>query len=183
MGLDDITKRKKAILGFLYANSMEPMDKIHLMKEVFWLSGSSAAYKELIENYGAYDYGPDDQELEADVDELIAFGYVEQIPDKEKKYKLTKEGNDIIQKLFSDDELIDYETIKQTMNKLNFEELLYLVYKKFPEFAVNSVAKGVLHKEKEIIPRLISKGAISQAYAAKLLKISIQDVQRLYGRC
>ncbi|OIO21824.1 hypothetical protein COV61_02720 [Candidatus Micrarchaeota archaeon CG11_big_fil_rev_8_21_14_0_20_47_5] len=183
MGLDDITKRKKAILGFLYANSMEPVDKIHLMKEVFWLSGNTNDYKELIENYGAYDYGPDDQELEADVDELIAFGYAEQISDKEKKYKLTNDGKNIIPKLLSDDELIVYETIKQTMNKLNFEELLYLVYKRFPEFAVNSVAKNVLRKEKEMIPKLIAKGAISQAYAAKLLKLSIQDVQRLYSRC
>jgi len=183
MGLDDITKRKKAILGFLYANAMEPVDKIHMMKEVFWLSGSAADYKELVENFGAYDYGPDDQELEPDIDELIAFGYVEQLPDKEKKYKLTKDGKDIISKLFSDDELVNFETVKQTMNKLNFEELLYLVYKRYPDYAINSVAKNVLHKEKYIIPRLIEKGAISRAYAAKLLGITIQEAQRLYGRC
>ena len=179
MGVEDVTQRKKAIMGFLYANDAEPVDKIHLMKEVFWLSGQSATFSELIENYGPYDYGPDDQELEADVEELVSFGYVDILNEKEKQYAISTEGKKIIKDLFGEKELLVFETIKQTLNRLTFEELLFLVYKRFPEFAVNSVAKNVLKKERQIIPRLISKGAISQAYAAKILGISIQEVQHL----
>ena len=184
MSLEDITQRRKAILGFLYASSQEPVDKIHLMKEVFWLSEHSDEFKQLLENFGPYDFGPDDQDLEADVEDLIAFGYVDLVESREKKYRLTDDGSKIIKKIFNEQELLRFESIKQTLNKLNFEELLFLVYKKFPDYAVNSVAKSVLHKENEIISRLISKGAISQAYAAKLLGVTIQEVQRIgKSRC
>lgn len=175
----DIDKRKKAILGFLYANSLEPADKIHIMKEVFWLGSQIKDYADLLENYGAYDYGPDDQELEFDIEDLIAFGYVEPGDEKHKLYRLTSAGRELTKNLFSDKEIIAFETIKETLNKLNFEELLYLVYRKFPEFAANSKAKNVLGKERELLPRIISKGAISKSYAAQLLGISITELEKI----
>jgi len=129
-----------------------PLDRIRLMKILFLIQRRS---KNAIKDYFVFEpyfYGPCSFELYTELRDLLDKGFISQSPhpiQEKANYYLTTEGKrkaeDMINK--TEDkirELID-STVEELAN-LKFYELLKKIYQEAPEFAVNSVVKGVMNK-------------------------------------
>lgn len=129
----------------------KPLDRIHIMKSLFLVWYRSE--KKDIEDYFHFEpylYGPYSLEVYSELRNLLAHGLVVQPPHAMQQwanYHLTEQGRtkaeEAVKKI--DPAFIALvESIVGEVSHLGFFELLEKVYREAPEFAVNSVIKGVI---------------------------------------
>lgn len=146
----DTTERQKVLMTFLGASDQE-LDPIRIMKGMFVLASESpvtwlsrdARYK-----FEPYHYGPCSFEVYRDLDLLVHLGYLcaREAPGQSwKYYSLTSKGQVVrrtVAKSF-DPKLVDFiSRVRDFVGSLSFRDLLSVIYRKYPEFAVNSVFKS-----------------------------------------
>ena len=126
------------------------LDRIRIMKSLFliWLRS-----KKNIQDYYHFEpylYGPCSFEVYSELRNLLAHGLVTQSPHPIQQwanYYLTEEGHAESQSVVKRADANAIALIEKTaeeISHLGFSELLRMVYQEAPEFAVNSVLKGVL---------------------------------------
>jgi len=164
-GLD--SPARALLLLVLSAKNSEPMSRLHFQKTILY-------YERMQEqkdvDFSYFHYGGVSYELQENLESLIEYGLVKKIG---TKYTLTDEGEKTVALLR---EKCDKESLrkllfaKQQLNDLPDRELLYLMYKLFPDTQVNSREFENLEKDKEtIIPRLFLKGRITAHMASEWL--------------
>jgi len=164
-GLD--SPARALLLLVLSAKNSEPMSRLHFQKTILY-------YERMQEqkdvDFSYFHYGGVSYELQENLESLIEYGLVKKIG---TKYTLTDEGEKTVALLR---EKCDKESLrkllfaKQQLNDLPDRELLYLMYKLFPDTQVNSKEFENLEKDKEtIIPRLFLKSRITAHMASKWL--------------
>ncbi len=145
-----ITLRQKTLILFLAAGNEDKIDPIRIMKGLFlfakktpddWLS-TDARYE-----FVPYSYGPCSFQIYSDIDGLISRGLVseEQIQDQSwKYYSVTDKGREIAQesrKEIHSDAVGFLERIREFVSSVSFRNLLAVIYREYPDYAVNSVFK------------------------------------------
>ena len=127
-----------------------PLDRIRIMKSLFLIWLRSKRNIEDYYHFEPYLYGPCSFRVYSELRNLLAHGLVTQSPHPVQQwanYYLTAEGhaqsNEAVKKVNPDTlELI--ESTLEEVSHLSFSDLLRRVYNQAPEFAVNSVLKGVV---------------------------------------
>jgi hypothetical protein len=145
-----LNRRQKILLLFLGADSLKSIDPIRIMKGLFvFTMEAPETWIALDERYQfvAYDYGPCSFEIYSDLDLLQSQGYVQshELPGKSWcLYSLTSDGMIYAQnaaKEFSESTNSYLAKIRQFVSQCGFRQLLEVIYRKYPSFAVNSVFK------------------------------------------
>ena len=127
-----------------------PLDRIHIMKTLFliWhrLGKKITDYFEFV----PYLYGPCSFEVYSVLEGLQADGFIIQPPYPKPQwvnYYLTERGKKEAEesaKTALPETVRFIETVVAETSKLSFHELLRKVYSEAPDFAVNSIFKGVM---------------------------------------
>ena len=127
-----------------------PLDRIRIMKSLFliWLRS-----KKNIQDYYHFEpylYGPCSFGVYSELRNLFVRGLVTQSPHPVQQwanYYLTAEGHakstEAVKKANADTVALIERTVEE-VSHLSFSNLLRKVYNEAPEFAVNSVLKGVV---------------------------------------
>lgn len=143
-----ITKRD----WILIVLQKKPLDRIHIMKALFLIGHRS---KKKIADYFIFEpylYGPCSLEVYSELRGLLASGLIVQPAHALEtwgNYHLTEEGAAKAQEAFSkaDSETAAFiNSILDEIANLSFFDLLKKVYEEAPEFAVNSVIRGVIKR-------------------------------------
>lgn len=142
--------RQKTLLVFLSRGELQELDPIRIMKGLFlftmeapdkWLS-SDDRYK-----FVPFDYGPCSFQIYSDLDQLKEYGYIRsrEMPGRSwNYYSLTSEGAKLAKDLASDMHpgIIGYlQALRDFVSSLPFRQLLAVIYRRYPKYAVNSVFK------------------------------------------
>lgn len=143
------TSKSKWILVILRRKSL---DRIHIMKVLFLIWYRS---REEIKDYFQFEpylYGPYSLEVYSELRNLQEHGFIIQPPSPIQQwtnYYLTIQGSieaeKSLKKFNSDTITLIDKTVGEISN-LGFFELLQKIYKEAPEYAVNSILKGVVKK-------------------------------------
>lgn len=127
-----------------------PLDRIRLMKALFLLWYRSNKHIPEYFDFQPYLYGPCSFEVYSVLDEISKQGLVVQPPHPVHQwanYYLTERGRaaakEAAQKV-DPDTAMKIEQVAQEVSRLGFYELLKKVYNEAPEFAVNSVLRGLI---------------------------------------
>lgn len=170
-GLD--SPARALLILVLSAKNGEPMSKLHFQKALLYFERMQK--KKDIE-FSDFHYGGVSYELQENLEDLEEYGLVNRVGNK---YLLTEEGENITRELVSQ---YDKEALrklvfaKQQLNDLPDKELLYLMYRLFPDTQANSTEYERLEREKRtLIRRLFVKGRITAYMAAEWLAISEAD--------
>jgi len=141
-----LTKRDWILLLLRQA----PLDRIHIMKALFliWhrLGRKISNYFE----FEPYLYGPCSFEVYSVLDSLEAFGFIVQPPHPTPQwvdYYLTEKGKKEVEeaiKKVPSDTISLIKTVATEVAQLSFYELLRKVYAEAPDFARNSMFRGVV---------------------------------------
>jgi len=127
-----------------------PLDRIHIMKALFLIWHRSGRNIPNYFNFEPYLYGPCSFEVYSILDSLESNGLIIQplypIPQWVNFYLTEKGRNEVkeINKKFSTKELKLIEELVKEISKLEFYELLKKVYSEAPDFAINSMFRGVI---------------------------------------
>ena len=138
--------KAKWILAIL---EIAPLDRIRIMKALFLLWRRAREIRGFFQ-FEPYLYGPCSFEVYAVLEKLEEEGLIVQLPHpipQWAKYHLTERGRDQANRAVEeiDRELRhQLEEITREVSRLSFYDLLKRVYDEAPEFAENSVLKGVL---------------------------------------
>jgi len=134
----------------LLALRRTPLDRIHIMKTLFLIwhrSGRKIAdYFEFV----PYLYGPCSFEVYSALESLQADGLIVQPPHPTPQwvnYYLTERGKKKAEEVTnraSPETLRFIETVAEEISQLGFNELLRKVYTEAPDFAINSMFRGVI---------------------------------------
>jgi uncharacterized protein YwgA len=149
------------------------MDIVHIQKTVRFFQYLSERNDI---DYSNFNYGAVSEELEDNLESLQEYGYVEE---HNGTYALTEEGKACIKdvaSLFSKEDLRKLMFAKKQLGDLEFEELLFFMYKVLPETTENSTVYSQLLKKR--IPLTISlfeKGVINAETAAKWLNMTEKE--------
>lgn len=134
-------ERRDWLLLFLSLDSSKALDPIRIMKGLFLSSmedGISLGY-----TFEPYHYGPCSFDVYKDLDQLVADGLVRGIPVPGQTwnlYTLTPSGASRAGRLeVPSSDIQKLSSQKTRVTTLPFLELLQFVYRKYPQFAKNSV--------------------------------------------
>ena len=131
---------------------IRPLDRIRLMKALFLTWKRSGGNIPGFFQFEPYLYGPCSFELYRVLRELEEKGLIVQPPhpiQQWAKYYLTERGKEKADSMSRHIDTKILERLKQAVDEvadLDFYKLLAKVYKEAPEFAINSVVKGILDK-------------------------------------
>lgn len=159
-------------------NNIKEMDVLHINKVIRYYEYLTQTSDVIFTNFklGAVSY-----ELEESIEILEELGMIEMV--KKNTYNLTSIGEDAVNELLrkmDNSNLLKMEFSKKILNDLNFEEVLYFMYKVLPETQVNSIQFDRLEKKKtKIIKSLFHKGKISEKIASKWLESLDVDLKQL----
>jgi len=127
-----------------------PMDRIHIMKALFLIWHRKNRNLPNYFEFVPYLYGPCSFEVYSMLENLQSTGFIVQPPHPVPQwvnYYLTakgkKEAEEVSEKVSQQTLEIIKGVVKEISN-LNFFELLQKVYKEAPDFANNSIFKGVI---------------------------------------
>lgn len=132
----------------LLALRQTPLDRIHIMKTLFLIWHRLGRKIPDYFQFEPYLYGPCSFEVYTALENLQEDGYIVQPPHLAPQwvnYYLTKKGKKEVEeaaKRVSSDVLKVIEEVAEEVFQLNFYELLKVVYKEAPDFAVNSMFRG-----------------------------------------
>ena len=125
-----------------------PIDPLRLMKTLFVFHQQLGADLVAPDFYAfePYSYGPFAREIYPDLDQLEYEGLIEPVANPGRtwpRYRATTRGANATAALKSDaawmgDYLLD---VRDWAMSMSFRDLLYSVYKQWPEYATNSVAR------------------------------------------
>lgn len=144
----NLTPRQRALLVFIGDAGPNDLDPVRIMKGMFliaretppdWLP-SEARYQ-----FMPYNYGPYSSAIYADLDELERLGYVR--PERAlgqhwKHYWLTPRGREmaVASAATLGRDVVRYiNSVRGFVTRLSFRDLLTAVYRRYPDYAVNSV--------------------------------------------
>lgn len=134
----------------LLALRQAPLDRIHIMKALFLVWHKSGRKIKDYFEFVPYLYGPCSFEVYSELEKLKAEGFIVQplhpMP-QWANYYLTEKGKkdaDESVKKVSPNTLRLLKEVSEEVSRLSFYELLKIVYKEAPDFAVNSMFRGVL---------------------------------------
>jgi len=141
--------KQKILLKYLEIpiDNEESIDPIRIMKGLFIFS--QEAKKDWLKNgfyeFVPYNFGPCSFEIYSDLRLLKKSGLLK-VEFKEgqhwKYYSLTKKGKNVCNKIALDKEAYVFlEEIKNFVVKTPFSLLLKAIYKKYPDYAINSIFK------------------------------------------
>lgn len=142
----DLTKNDWVLL-ILRQN---PLDRIHIMKALFLIWHRSGRNIKNYFEFVPYLYGPCSFEVYSVLENLQANGFIVQPPHSMPQwvnYYLTDRGKKEVEEAEkrASFEIIRFiETIAKEVSQLSFYELLQRVYAEAPDFAVNSMFRGVI---------------------------------------
>ncbi len=133
----------------LIALRQTPLDRIHIMKMLFLIWHRSG--RKLLDyfEFVPYLYGPCSFEVYSILDRLQAEGYIVQPPHPMPQwvnYYLTEKARreaDVIAKTGPLEIVRFIEEVAKEVSQLDFSELLRKVYAEAPDFAANSIFRGV----------------------------------------
>lgn len=143
-----LTPRQETLLVFLGSDGEQRLDPIRIQKGLFLLTMETPEEWLPLEaryNFEPYNYGPYSAEIYQDLDQLVRYGYVEdiEIPGRSwKYYALTPMGLEMVQHVIeaTDSRMAEYAArLREYVRKLSFSKLLTRVYERYPDYAVNSV--------------------------------------------
>jgi len=143
-----MTLTKKDWLLLLLKQS--PLDRIHIMKALFLVWHRSRRKIEDYFEFEPYLYGPCSFEVYTVLDNLEGNSYIVQPPHPIPRwvnYYLTERGKKEAEeatKRASSEILRFIESVVKEVSQLSFYELIRKVYAEAPDFAVNSMFKGVI---------------------------------------
>ncbi len=141
----DMTKKDWVLLVL----KQNPMDRIHIMKSLFLIWHRSERKLSDYFYFEPYLYGPCSFEVYSELENLSDDGLIIQPPYQKSRwvhYYLTEKGKRetvLAEKKASPILLKIVDNIKQDISQLNFHDLLREIYQEAPDFAVNSMFKGV----------------------------------------
>lgn len=139
--------RQTWLLLFLGADGCEhDTDQVRVMKGLFLLSQTDGHPAREVYEFEPYDYGPFDGRIYRDLEALRLDGLVRviQAGGSRKVYRLTEEGRRRFEELRAmtrEEETEPVVEAKRRVTSMDFDALLADIYRRFPEFAVNSVAR------------------------------------------
>lgn len=134
----------------LLALRQTPLDRIHIMKTLFLIWHRSERKITDFFEFKPYLYGPCSFEVYSVLESLEADGYIVQPPHPMPQwvnYYLTERGKKEAveaEERISHDILRLIKEIVNEVSQLGFHELLRKVYAEAPDFAVNSMFRGVM---------------------------------------
>jgi hypothetical protein len=170
-GLD--SPARALLILVLSIKDREPMSKLHFQKAILYFERMQ---KQQDIDFSDFHYGGVSYELQENLEALEEYGLIDRVGNK---YMLTEEGEKTARELIKQ---YDKETLrklvfaKQQLNDLPDKELLYLMYKLFPDTQANSTEYKKLEEEKQtLIRKLFCKGRITAHMAAEWLAISEKD--------
>lgn len=141
----ELSKKDWILLGL----RQTPIDRIHLMKALFLIWHRSGRKIADYFEFEPYLYGPCSFEVYSILEKLLVDGFVVQPPHTKfqyVKYHLTEKGKkeveEISKKVSSD--IFRLIEVFNEVSRLDFYMLLRRVYNEAPDFAVNSMFKGVV---------------------------------------
>ncbi|MCY3749327.1 MAG: hypothetical protein OXG64_08535 [Chloroflexi bacterium] len=125
-----------------------PIDPMRLMKTLFVFREQLGTYLEAPDFYAfePYRFGPFAREIYPDLDQLEYEGLIEPVANPGRtwpRYRLTVQGAEAAAALESDagwmgNHLFD---VRDWAMSMSFRDLLYSVYKQWPDYATNSIAR------------------------------------------
>jgi len=127
-----------------------PLDRIHIMKTLFLIWHRSGRKFADYFKFEPYLYGPCSFEVYSVLGNLQTSGFIVQPPHPMPQwinYYLTERGKNEAEqaaKRASPETLRFIETVAEEASQLSFYELLRKVYAEAPDFAVNSMFRGVM---------------------------------------
>ncbi|MEI8061338.1 MAG: hypothetical protein WCG99_03545 [Candidatus Berkelbacteria bacterium] len=142
-------KKEKLLLLVLDAAGDKGLSPVQLQKSVFLIQQSIPSQSKEKYAFAPYNYGPFDKHIYLDADELSSNGLVskERCPDRSwQKYCVTDEGKTSAKAVASaeDEKIVRFVgKIVSWVQSLTFEQLLASVYKKYPEYKINSVFRNL----------------------------------------
>jgi hypothetical protein len=170
-GLD--SPARGLLILVLSIKNRESMSKLHFQKTILYFE---RLQKQQDIDFSDFHYGGVSYELQENLEALEEYGLIDRVGNK---YVLTEEGEKTARELtkqFDPEALRKLVFAKQQLNDLPDKELLYLMYKLFPDTQVNSTEYKKLEEEKQTtVPKLFLKGRITAHMAASWLGISERD--------
>lgn len=146
-----LNSRQEILLVFLGAGGGQELDPIRIMKGLF-VFGREAPQEwfppEAHYEFEPYLYGPCSFQIYADLDQLVALGHAQhrRAPGRSwKYYSLTRKGARFAKRIaraMHPDAIKYLQAIREVMSTLSFRQLLTQIYRRYPEYAVNSVFKS-----------------------------------------
>lgn len=142
-----LAPRQEILLAFLAAGE-EEMDPVRIMKGLFvfgqecppeWIDPQS------LYRFEPYNWGPFSADVYQDLDALVMLGLLEdreQVGRRWKYHRATPEGQRVAAEIRRrlDPRAVRYlGDLRKFTLSLSFNDLLRVVYKKYPKYAVNSV--------------------------------------------
>lgn len=133
----------------LLALRRTPLDRMHIMKTLFLIWHRSGRKITNYFEFIPYLYGPCSFEVYSEIEKLKGEGLIVQPPHPMPQwvnYYLTEKGKksaEEITKRVPNNTLGFIEEISEEVSQLSFYELLKMVYKEAPDFAVNSMFRGL----------------------------------------
>jgi len=173
-GLDSASRKALLlVLSIEDRQKKQEMDIVHIQKTVRFFQ--YLAQKNDID-YANFNYGAVSEEIDENLESLQEYGYVEE---KNGIFALTEEGkacvNDVASLLGKED-LRKLTFAKKQLGDLEFNELLFFMYKIIPESAEHSIAYSRLQKEQiPLIVSLFKKGVINAETGAKWLNMTEKE--------
>jgi uncharacterized protein len=122
-------------------------DQIRIMKGMFLLSQEGPGELRKLYDFTPYHYGPFNTSVYHDLDALEADGLVRHDlvagGSNRRRYAVTDKGRQAVSAMvgLGRRELEAVQSVKRHVTSLSFLDLLKDVYQRYPDYAVNSVAK------------------------------------------
>jgi len=176
--VNEFNEVQKLILSLLYSKDSEPIKgATWFQKELFLIAKNFEDIQEDLA-FDAYLFGPDSEVAEDELSELKKIKLVEL---DGKKIRLTKEGEIIARKVYSEDlkkkQIID--RFKEFLNDLSLDELLAFIYFTYPEMTQEStVFQDIKNKRVPIAIALSRKGKISAEKGSEIAGLPIEQFKK-----
>src|SRR4030042_4258822 len=153
-GLD--SPARALLILVLSIKNREPMSKLHFQKAILYFERMQ---KQKDIDFSDFHYGGVSYELQENLEALEEYGLIDRVGNK---YMLTEEGEKTAEELikqYDKEALRKLVFAKQQLNDLPDKELLYLMYKLFPDTQANSTEYRKLEEEKQtLVCKLFFKG-------------------------
>lgn len=148
MANGDLDARQQALLLFLAAGDREPLDPIRIQKGMFIFAQEAPA--DWLPHEGRYQFvpwhwGPFSAEIYSDLERLERLGHIssEEAPGYSwRRYRPTPGGADLahcISETMMPDALRFLGRLRHFVQTVSFRRLLEQVYKRYPQYATNSL--------------------------------------------
>jgi uncharacterized protein len=137
-------ERKEAVLLVLNKAGKTGLTPARLQKSLFLLTKNFSSVFNFY-NFQPYNYGPFDRSVYLDADSLAEEGFVDKIDSYSTRtlYRITSKGKEMASEIVVDPKIELYTTkMISWIQSLSFQQLISSIYKKYPEFKVNSIFRG-----------------------------------------